>query len=111
MVCVLTSLLQIYSKAFDRVDTSVTAHKLLQMGVCRELLPWVGDFLTGRKQHVRVNGATPDWFEVMVGEPQGTKLGPVIFLAMVNSVAEHHGDRCKFVDDDGSQEMLCANKY
>ena len=62
------------------------------------LLPWVGDFLSGRRQRTRVNGTTSNWFEVTCGVPQGTKLGPVIFLAMVNSVAEHHGDRCKFVD-------------
>ena len=88
-----------YSKAFDRVDITVALHKLLQMGVRHELLPWVGDFLSGHRQRTRVNGTTSNWFEVTCGVPQGTTLGPVIFLAMVNSVAEHHGDRCKFVDD------------
>ena len=59
----------------------------------------MGDFLAGRRQRTRVNGTTSTWFEVTCGVPQGSKLGPVIFLAMVNSVAEHHGDRCKYVDD------------
>ena len=85
-----------YIKAFDRVDITVAIHKLLQMGVRRELLLLVGDFLSGRRQRTRVNGITSNWFEVTLGVPQGTKLGPVIFLAMVNSVAEHHGDRCKW---------------
>lgn len=73
--------------------------KLLHMGVRRELLPWVGNFLSDRKQSVRANGATSDWFAVTCGVPQGTKLGPVVFLAMVNGVADEHPDCWKFVDD------------
>lgn len=88
-----------YSKAFDRVDITIALNKLLQMNVRRELLPWVGDFLSGRKQQVRTNGATSDWRTVTCGVPQGTKLGPVVFLAMVNEVAVTHNNRWKFVDD------------
>ena len=56
-----------FLKAFDRVDITVALHKLLQMGVRHELLPWVGDFLSGRRQRTRVNGTTSNWFEVTWG--------------------------------------------
>ena len=95
-----TDLLAIdYSKAFDRVDVTVALHKLLHMGVRRELLPWIGDFLSNRKQQVKMNGVSSDWRDVTCGVPQGTKIGPIVFLAMVNDVAQGHNDRWKFVDD------------
>ena len=61
-------------------------NKLLDMKWLREILPWIGSFLSGRKQRVRVNGATSDWYDVTCGLPQGTKVGPVVFLAMVDMV-------------------------
>ena len=69
------------------------------MGVRRELLPWIGDFLSNRKQQVKMNGVSSDWRDVTCGVPQGTKIGPIVFLAMVNDVAQGHNDRWKFVDD------------
>lgn len=88
-----------YSKAFDRIDINVAINKLIRMGVRRELLPWVGSFLTNRRQRVRVNGALSGWRTVTCGVPQGTKVGPVVFLAMINDVAADHPHRWKFVDD------------
>ena len=69
------------------------------MNVRKEILPWIDSFLSSQKQSVRVNGATSDWYDVTCGVPQGTKVGPVVFLAMVNNVAELQLDRWKFVDD------------
>ena len=88
-----------YSKAFDRVDITVALNKLLDMNVRRKILPWIGSFLSGRKQRVRVNGATSDWYDVTCGVAQGSKVGPVVFLAMVNTVAELQPNRWKCVDD------------
>ena len=88
-----------YIKAFDRVNITVALNKLLDMNVRRVISPWIGSFLSGRKQRVRVNGATSDWYDVTCGVPQGTKVGPVVFVAMVNTVAELQPNRWKFVDD------------
>ena len=55
--------------------------------------------LSGRKQRVRVSRATSDWYDLTCGVPQGTKVGPVVFLAMVNNVAKFQPNRWKFVDD------------
>ena len=88
-----------YSKAFDKVDITVAMHKLLHMHVRCELLPWVADFLTDREQCVRLSGQTSTWSETTCGVPQGTKLGPTVFLAMVNDVASENQTRWKYVDD------------
>ena len=77
-----------YSKAFDRVDITVAINKLLNMNVRRLILPWIGSFLSDRKQRVIVNRARSDWYDVTCGVHQGTKVGPVLVLAMVNTVAE-----------------------
>ena len=74
-------------------------NKLLDMNVRRVISPWIGSFLSGRKQRVRVSGTTSDWYDVTCGVPQGTKVGPVVFVAMVNTVAELQPNRWKFVDD------------
>ena len=85
-----TNLLTIdYSKAFDKVDTNIAIQKLLQMHVRPELLPWpwISDFLSNRQQRVRLGKTTSQWSTITFGVPQGTKVGPVVFLAMVNDVA------------------------
>ena len=66
---------------------------MINMGVRRELLPLVGAFFPNRRQQVRVNGTLSGWRRVTCGVLQGTKLGPVIFLAMVDDVAADHPDR------------------
>ena len=52
-----------------------------------------------RKHRVRYNDVFSDWEDITCGVPQGTKLGPIIFLAIVNSVARNSDIRAKFVDD------------
>ena len=88
-----------YSKAFDRVDNTIALHRRINLGVRRELLPWICNFLSNRRQCVRVNGALSEWQPVSCGVPQGTELDPVVFLAMVNDVALDTSDRWKFVDN------------
>jgi len=69
------------------------------MHVRPALLPWTADFLTDREQCVRLLSHTSDWSRTTCGVPQGTKVGPVVFLAMVNDVASDAPHRWKYVDD------------
>jgi len=95
-----TNLLAIdYSKAFDKVDINVALRKLLDLHVRPELLPWLSDFLSNRQQCVRLDQTTSDWIGTTCGVPQGTKVGPVVFLAMLNDVASDFPSRWKYVDD------------
>ena len=73
-----------YSKDRDKADISVAMRELLTMQVRPELLIWIGDFLSGRQQCVKHHDTLPQWSGTTCALPQGTKIGPVVFLAMVN---------------------------
>ena len=70
------------------------------MGVRGSLLQWLRSFLVGRKQRVNVNGSFSDWIAVGSGIPQGTVLGPVLFVAFVNDMPDCIESACKLFADD-----------
>ena len=95
-----TNLLAIdYSKAFDKVDINVALRKLLDLHVRPELRRWLSDVLSNRQQCVRLGQTTADWTGNTCGVPQGTNVGRVVFLAMVNYVSHGFPFRWKYVDD------------
>ena len=73
-----------FSKAFDRINLNVLITKLIDMGLRRSLIPWLCDFLSNRRQRVKLAESISEWAQVNAGVPQGTKLGPILFLVMVN---------------------------
>ena len=89
-----------FSKAFDSVDHTLAIQKLCAMGVRSEIIPWIADFLTSRRQRVQYHSVLSDWEILTCGVPQGTKFGPIIFIALINDASENSAAHSfKYVDD------------
>ena len=72
-----------FSKAFDRVDHHILLHKLKSYGITKQLGIWISQFLIGRSQYVQIPGGSIESNVIASGLPQGTVLGPVLYLAIV----------------------------
>ena len=87
------------SKGFDRVDHNILIDTLHQWEVHLSILSCIRSFLTDRQQRVCVNGHLSSWKHVQAGIPQGSVLGPTLFIIMVNSLAHMDSWRWKYMDD------------
>ena len=75
-----------FSKAFDKVDHQIILEKLRLMGVKGKLLLWIKSFLFNRTQRVMVNGFLSEPVNVISGVPQGSVLGPLLFLILISDI-------------------------
>ena len=90
-----------FSKAFDSVPHERLFVKLKSLGIRGDILQWVKSFLRGRTQCVSVDGKKSSWKDVLSGIPQGSVLGPILFVIFINDMPlEVKYNICKLFADD-----------
>ena len=88
------------SKAFDSVPHRHLLAKLQAAGIEGEVLRWTRSFLTGREQRVGIRGAFSGWRNVWSGVPQGSVMGPTLFLVYINDLLDGLQSEGKLFADD-----------
>ncbi len=88
------------SKAFDRVWHRGLLAKLSSIGITGTLHDWFSSYLSSRQQRVVIHNTRSDWKNINAGVPQGSILGPLLFLIYINDiVTEIHSNIRLFADD------------
>jgi hypothetical protein len=90
-----------FMKAFDTVPHRRLISVLQYYGIDAPILPWIHSFLSKRKQKVIVCGQSSEWHDVLSGIPQGSVLGPVLFIVYINTMVERDlsSDVFMYADD------------
>ena len=107
-----------FSKAFDKCDHGILLQKIKKLKIKGKLGRWIADFLQGRKQAVIVDRVKSKWSEIISGIPQGSVLGPILFLIYISDIGEDlNVDTLVYVDDtkvkqrvNSKEDIECLQK-
>ena len=99
-----------FSKAFDSVNHRKLLSKLRCFGIGNQLISWIKDFLRNRGQVVKVENSTSSRCNVISGVPQGSVLGPLLFLLYVNDLSAQLVSECRLFADDAVLYNTRQNK-
>ena len=104
-----------FEKAFDKVPHQLLLQKLIYYNVNTTVINWIKSFLCFRKQRVKLNGFFSEWNDVISGIPQGTILGPILFVMYINDlpdVCKHFANIYLFADDAKLyKHVLCDDDH
>ena len=97
------------SKAFDRVWHRGLLHKLHYIGISGDLLKWFENYLSNREQKVVINGKASSYLKIPAGVPQGSILGPLLFLVYINDIVLELNCCIRLFADDTSLYIVVEN--
>ena len=97
------------SSAFDRVWHRGLLYKLECAGICHPLLPWFENYLSNRSQQVVIQGESSFCQPINAGVPQGSVLGPLLFLFFINDLPENLESHVRLFADDSTLFVTAAN--
>ena len=98
------------SKAFDKVWHEGLLFIFKQNGISGSVLQLLSSYLNERKQRVLLNGHVSDWGSVESGVPQGSVLGPLLFLIYINDLEKGIKSKINFFADDTSLISIVTNQ-
>ena len=98
-----------FSKAFDSVPHARLLKKVKSYGINGKLLKWIESFLSNRRQQVKVGESVSKWVPVKSGVPQGSVLGPILFVLFINDMPDTIQNTCKLFADDAKVFCNASN--
>ena len=98
------------SKAFDKVWHEGLLYKVKSMGISGELYNLLENYLSGRLQTIILNGQMPSWRPVLSGVPQGSILGPLLFLIYITDLTNELKSHPNLFADDTSLFTIVKDK-
>ena len=98
-----------FAKAFDKCDIGILMCKAKKLGITGKAARWLHSFLTNRRQQVVVEGRSSSVTRVTSGVPQGTVLGPVMFLLYISDISDNVNSCIKIYVDDTKASQTVKN--
>ena len=102
------------SKAFDRVWHKALLFKLQKLGIRGKLLQWFANYLSGRHQRVVLRGIYSKWIRILAGVPQGSQLGPWLYIMFTSDIVQEiiniimlYADDSLLMTSDETEEACC----